>query len=84
MARKIGSQARLIQPVIQGTISEIRFNQDAEELEYHVDPPAAEGQAPQSRWLLESQLEDAPGAAEPQPGPEAEPAPEPQAEGEGQ
>ncbi len=64
MAREIGSQARLIQPVIQGEITDIRFNIAAGEIEYLVAPPADEDEAPQSRWFLESQLEDVEQASE--------------------
>lgn len=53
---EFGQQARLVQPVIQGEVTDTRFNKDAKELEHLVVWNDTEGQ-PQERWFLASQLE---------------------------
>lgn len=55
---KIGAQARLKQPVIEGEVKDIRFNKDANELEYELNYVDAGGET-QSRWFLASELESA-------------------------
>lgn len=52
----IGQTARLVQPVIQGEVTDTRFNKDANELEHLVSYTDAEGEV-QSRWFLASNLE---------------------------
>lgn len=52
----VGQQARLVQPVIQGEVTDTRFNKDAKELEHLVSWTDAEGET-QERWFLASQLE---------------------------
>lgn len=56
MAFKEGQQVRLVAPVIQGSIEDIRFNKGTEELEYLVTYTDADGEA-QTRWFTESSLE---------------------------
>lgn len=51
-----GQTVRMVQPVIQGQITDTRYNKDAKALEHLVDYPDAEGET-QQRWFLESQLE---------------------------
>lgn len=52
----IGQTARLVQPVIQGEVTDTRFNKDANELEHLVSYTDAEGEV-QSRWFPASSLE---------------------------
>ena len=56
MAFKEGQQVRLVQPVIEGGIEDIRFNKGTEELEYLVNYSDGEGNV-QNRWFTESSLE---------------------------
>lgn len=51
-----GSKVRQVVPVIEGEVSERRFNDEAECMEYLVEYTDAEGH-PASRWFTESQLE---------------------------
>lgn len=53
---EVGQQARLVQPVIQGEVTDTRFNKEAKELEHLVVFNDANGDA-QERWFLASQLE---------------------------
>ena len=53
---KIGEQARLIQPEIQGEVLDTRFNKSAEALEHMVMYTTPEGEN-HERWFLESKLE---------------------------
>lgn len=53
---EVGQQARLVQPVIQGEVTDTRFNKDAKQLEHLVVFNDAEGEQ-QERWFLASQLE---------------------------
>lgn len=53
---EVGQQARLVQPVIQGEVTDTRFNKDAKELEHLVTWTDEDGQ-PQERWFLASKLE---------------------------
>lgn len=50
-----GSKVRQVVPVIEGTVSGTRFNEETQALEYHVDYTDADGQ-PVSRWFLEHEL----------------------------
>lgn len=51
-----GQEVRLIQPVIQGQITDTRYNKDAKGLEHLVAYNDAQGET-QERWFLETQLE---------------------------
>lgn len=51
-----GAQARLVQPVVEGTITDIRYNKDAACLEYLLSYPDAAGEL-HTRWFLETELE---------------------------
>lgn len=51
-----GQQVRLIQPVIQGQITDTRYNKDAKQLEHLVAYTDAQGET-HERWFLESELE---------------------------
>jgi hypothetical protein len=53
---QVGQQARLIQPEIQGEVTDTRFNKSAGELEHLVSYPDKDGEA-QERWFLASELE---------------------------
>lgn len=53
---EVGQQARLVQPVIQGEVTDTRFNKDAKQLEHLVSFIDAEGES-QQRWFLASALE---------------------------
>lgn len=54
---QIGSNARLKQPVIQGPITDTRYDKVSCQLEHLVIYLDATGQA-QERWFLESELEE--------------------------
>lgn len=56
---KKGSTVRQIVPVIEGKVSSTRFNEEQQQLEYHVDYKDAGGH-PHSRWFFENQLEAKP------------------------
>ena len=51
-----GQTVRLIQPVVQGEISDTRYNKDAKCLEHLVTYTDSQGET-QERWFLESELE---------------------------
>lgn len=53
---EVGQQARLKQPVIQGEVTDTRFNKSAGELEHLLLYPDADGEM-QERWFLASDLE---------------------------
>lgn len=53
---KIGSTARLVQPVIEGPIAGKRYDESTDGLEYLVVYKGADGEVHQ-RWFPESQLE---------------------------
>jgi hypothetical protein len=53
-----GQTVRLVQPVIQGQITDTRYNKDAKQLEHEVSYTDSNGQL-QVRWFLESELEAA-------------------------
>ncbi len=53
---EVGQQARLIQPVIQGEVTDTRFNKTAGELEHLVAYTDKDGEV-QERWFLASELE---------------------------
>lgn len=55
---KIGQQARLIQPLIQGEVLDTRFSKSAGELEHLVSYQTADGET-HERWFIESHLESA-------------------------
>ena len=57
---KIGDQARLIQPVIEGAVTDIRYNKDHECLEHLISYSDADGND-QQRWFLSKELEVANG-----------------------
>lgn len=59
MAIKTGSTVRQIVPApIVGTVTERRFNDSADQMEYLVESPDTDGDgSPQTRWFLESQIE---------------------------
>ena len=53
---KIGSQVKLVQPVIGGPIVDTEYDKDAHELRHLVEWTDASGDV-QQRWFLESELE---------------------------
>jgi len=57
MTLKVGQTTRLIQPVIEGEIVDTRYNKDAKELEHLLSWEDAGGDQ-QTRWFLESELEN--------------------------
>lgn len=58
MAISVGQNARLKQPVIQGEVTDTRYNKDAGELEHLVSYVDSSGDT-HERWFLDSQLEAA-------------------------
>lgn len=58
MSIKIGQQAKLVQPVVQGEVKDTRFNKDEGQLEHLLSYIGADGE-PHERWFLESELEAA-------------------------
>jgi len=54
---KLGTQVRLVQPVIQGSVADVQWNKEVESLEALVNYTGADGQ-PHSRWFLVTQLEE--------------------------
>ena len=50
-----GAQVRQIVPVIEGQVTQRRFNDEANAMEYLVTYTTADGQAAE-RWFLETQL----------------------------
>ena len=55
MAIDVGTRARLVQPTIEGTVTDVRYNKDAKELEYLLSYMDAEGDD-HERWFNETQL----------------------------
>ena len=55
MKLEIGQGVRVIQPVIQGGIVDIRYNKDAGELEYLLE--YVTGTDTHQRWFNQTQLE---------------------------
>ena len=55
MAIDVGARARLVQPTIEGTVADARYNKDAKELEYLLSYTDANGEE-NERWFNESQL----------------------------
>ncbi len=53
-----GAKVRQVVPVIEGEITERRFNDEADSMEYLVAFTDAEGE-PSERWFTEAQLEAA-------------------------
>lgn len=52
---KKGSKVRQVVPVIEGEVTATRFNEEQQQLEYHVGFGTEED--PSARWFLESELE---------------------------
>lgn len=50
-----GARVRQLVPVIEGEVTDRRFNDEANQMEYLVLYAAADGE-PAERWFLESQL----------------------------
>jgi hypothetical protein len=63
MALEIGSQARLVQPVIAGEIVDTEFNKTSKKLQHLVQWTEADGHVA-SRWFTEDQLEEVPNTTE--------------------
>ena len=63
MSIKAGQQARVQQPVIEGTILKVRYNEGREELEGLLDYSGTDGEN-HERWFLESELTVETAAAE--------------------
>jgi hypothetical protein len=57
MSLEMGQQARLIQPVVEGEIIDTEYDKDAKQLKHLVAYTDADGES-QTRWFLESQLEE--------------------------
>ena len=55
---KKGSQVRQVVPVITGTVTETKFDEDKDELTYHVEFKDADGND-SARWFTESEIEEA-------------------------
>lgn len=55
MAIDVGTRARLVQPTIEGTVADVRYNKDAKELEYLLSYKDSAGED-HERWFNESQL----------------------------
>lgn len=53
---EIGTQVKLIQPVIQGSIVDTEYNKDVKALQHKLEWLNADGET-ESRWFLESELE---------------------------
>ena len=53
---EIGNMARLVQPLVQGTITDTQYNKDAKQLSHLLEWVDGNG-ATQHRWFLESELE---------------------------
>lgn len=56
MSVSVGQTAKLIQPVVQGTITDTRYNKEAGQLEHQMEYTDANGES-HDRWFLDSQLE---------------------------
>ena len=56
MALDVGQSAKLITPVIQGTVADVRYNKEAKTMEYLLEWTDADGDIHQ-RWFNESDLE---------------------------
>lgn len=56
---EVGSQARLKQPVIEGEVTDTRYNKSAGELEHLLSFTDANSGETHERWFLASQLEGA-------------------------
>lgn len=54
---EIGNIARVKQPVIQGEITDTRYDKEARQLEHLVTYTDGEGQS-QERWFKESELDE--------------------------
>lgn len=52
----IGTQVKLVQPVIEGVITDIQYDRDANSLSMLVEYSDGDGEQ-QSRWFTEAQLE---------------------------
>lgn len=59
MAIKVGTQARLKQPVIQGDVIDARYNHSETTMEYLVTWTDEQGDEV-NRWFNEAQLEEVP------------------------
>ena len=55
MSIEVGQEAKLVQPAIQGQVTDARYNKDAKQLEYLLQFVGIEGDQ-HERWFLESQL----------------------------
>lgn len=55
MSIEVGQEAKLVQPAIQGPVTDARYNKDAKQLEYLLQFTDAQGDQ-HERWFLESQL----------------------------
>lgn len=53
---EIGNTVKLVQPVVQGEITDTQYNKESKQLEHLVEWIDAAGDAHQ-RWFVESQLE---------------------------
>lgn len=56
MSVSVGQAAKLIQPVVQGEVTDTRYNKEAGQLEHQLEYTDAAGES-HTRWFLESQLE---------------------------
>lgn len=58
MAIKNGATVRqIVQAPIEGVVTERRFNESSEQMEYLIESPDSDGDGiPQTRWFLESQI----------------------------
>lgn len=58
MPIKNGAPVRQIVKPIEGVVTERRFNDSHDQMEYLVESPDTDGDGtPQTRWFLESQIE---------------------------
>lgn len=60
MSIEVGKQAKVIQPVIQGEVSDARYNKDAKQMEYLLQYVDGGGDR-HERWFLDSDLAPATG-----------------------